>query len=277
MASNATARKSKEITKKDDIEFLLNISSDNISQSMIFDMFGDFGNGPRFHPYDMFTVPAGNFGNGRKNKKPFVTNVGRWIFNKAFIEPPKTIFDMVGYFNETITKKSYGKLDEKLTYWLLEDKITVDDYKYFINMTQEFMPFITILSPGFTEKMLTCSKKINKKKQELLKANKAQIDAGNLSVIDDIQKELLDYARELLKDDPSMDMFTSGAFGSFDNNFKNMFVMRGTARDPDPDKGYNVITSNYIDGISADEYAAFANTLAEGPYNRSKKTEVKVA
>lgn len=277
MASNTTVRKSKEITKKEDLDLLLNITADDITQSFVFNIFGNYGNGARFNPYDLITIPPNIYGNEKKNKKAFNTNVGRWIFNKAFIEPAKSIFDMVGYFNETITKKSYGKLDEKLTYWLLEDKITVDDYKYFINMTQLFMPFITILSPGFTEKMLTCSKKINKEKQRLLKENKAQIDAGNLSVIDDIQKQLLDYAREILKDDPSMDMFTSGAFGSFDNNFKNMFVMRGTARDPDPDKGYNVITSNYIDGISADEYAAFANTLAEGPYNRSKKTEVIAA
>ena len=70
-----------------------------------------------------------------------------------------------------------------------------------------------------------------------------------------------------------MDMFNSGVGGSFENNYKNMFIMRGTARDPDPDKGYNIITSNYIDGISADEYQQLANTLAEGPYNRSKKTE----
>ena len=32
--------------------------------------------------------------------------------------------------------------------------------------------------------------------------------------------------------------------------------------------------SNYIEGIAKEEYADFANSLAEGPYSRSNKTEV---
>ena len=71
-----------------------------------------------------------------------------------------------------------------------------------------------------------------------------------------------------------MDMFLSGAGGSFENNFKNMFIMRGSVQDPDPRKSYNIITSNYVDGVSQDEYAKLANTLAAGPYSRSKKTEL---
>lgn len=268
-------RVSKEIKNKEDIDLLLSIDPETVGQSDIMKLFGSFNEKePKFHPYDIITIPAGAYGNGKKNKQPIVTTVGRLIFNKCFIEKPKTIFEMVGYFNEPINKKNYGKLMDKLGYWLLEDKVTVEDYKYFCNMGQTFMPFVTILAPGFTEEMLTCTKKINAKKEKLLKEHKAEIDAGNLAVIDDIQKELLAYAKELLKDDPAMDMFDSGVGGTFDNNFKNMFIMRGTVRDPDPAKGYNVITSNYMDGISADEYVAFANTLAEGPYNRSKKTEV---
>lgn len=268
-------RASKEIKKKEDIDFILSINVEELGQTDIMKMFGSFNEGePRFHPYDIITIPAGAYGNGKKNKQEITTTVGRFIFNRCFIEKPKTIFDMVGYYNEPMNKKNYGKLMDNLGYWLLEDKISIDDYKYFCNTCQTFMPFVTILAPGFTEAMLTCTKKINVRKEKLLKEHKAEIDAGDLVVIDQIQKELLDYAREILKDDPAMDMFDSGVGGVFDNNFKNMFIMRGTVRDPDPNKGYNVITSNYMDGISADEYAAFANTLTEGPYNRAKKTEV---
>lgn len=269
-------RVSKTITKGEDIDYLINLSPEDISQTEMMKMFGSFNAGePRFHTYDIITLPAKSYGrDGKTNSKAITTTIGRLLFNKAFILKNKTIFDMIGYYNEPINKKNYGKLMDKLGYWLLEDKITVDDYKAFCNMTQEFMPMVTIISPGFTEAMLTCTKKINARKEKLLKEHKADIDAGNLVVIDQIQKELLAYAREILKDDPAMDMFNSGVGGTFDNNFKNMFIMRGTVRDPDPNKGYNVITSNLMDGISAEEYTAFANTLAEGPYNRSKKTEV---
>ena len=71
-----------------------------------------------------------------------------------------------------------------------------------------------------------------------------------------------------------MDVYRSGAVGSFDNNFKNLFIMKGAVKDPDPTKGYNIITSNYMDGVSKEEYSALANSLAAGPYARGKKTEV---
>ena len=70
-------------------------------------------------------------------------------------------------------------------------------------------------------------------------------------------------------------MFISGARGSIGNNFKNMFVMKGVIKDPDPNakQKYKVAQSNYIDGIIPEEYALFANSLAAGPYARAKKTE----
>ena len=136
------------------------------------------------------------------------------------------------------------------------------------------MPFVSILAPNHSDNMLTITKKINKRKEELIKDNKEAFDKGDVIVVDKVSKELLEYARELMKDDPAMDMFLSGAGGSFENNFKNMFIMRGSVQDPDPRKSYNIITSNYVDGVSKEEYSKLANTLAAGPYSRSKKTEL---
>ena len=139
------------------------------------------------------------------------------------------------------------------------------------------MPYVSVLAPNHSDNMLTITKKINKRKEELLKEHKAELaakDDASVKVFDQISQELLDYARELMKDDPAMDMFLSGGGGDFGNNFKNMFIMRGAVRDPQPNKGYNLITSNYMDGIDKEEYSAIANTLAAGPYARSKKTEV---
>lgn len=268
-------RISRKVTKQEDLDFLLNLDTNEVGQSTIMGMFGSFNEKPpRFYPYDILVVPAKTYGREKKNSKPFTTTVGRWLFNKYFIERNPTIFAMVGYFNESVNKKNYEKLFDKLGYGLLEDKVSIEDYKNFCNTTQAFMPLVTVISPGFTTDMLLSSKKLQAKKEQLLKENKAALEAKDIKVADEIQKELLDYAKDVLKDDPAMDMFNSGVGGSFDNNYKNMFVMRGTARDPDPTKGYNIITSNYIDGISADDYQQIANTLAEGPYNRSKKTEV---
>lgn len=271
----STKRSAKTITKKEDIDFLLSLKREDITSSLIMDMFGEFNGSARFQPYDIVTIPKGEYGKGvRPNKNEFTTTVGKLIFNKIFIEARPGILKQIGWWDDTVNKKSYGKLFDKLGYLRLEDDITLDDYVYFCNTTQFVMPFVSILSTGFTDDLLTVSKKINARKEKLLKENKAAIEAGDIKVADAIQKELLDYSKELLKDDPGMDMYDCGAGGDFGNHFKNIFVMKGAVKDPNPAKGYSIITSNLIDGVAADEYKNLANSLAEGPYNRSKKTEV---
>lgn len=273
-------RVSKTITDKDEIDFLIGLKESDISMSMIMESFGDFNGHQRFNPYDIVTIPAHGYGGKTKdgkdkyNTKPFTTTVGRFIYNKYFIECVPELLDMIGYVNENISSKTYGKIFDKLGYAVLEDNISMDTYKEFCVKTQKFMPFVSILAPNHSDNMLTITKQINKKKEKLLKENQEAIDKGDVMVLDKISKELLDYARDLMKDDPAMDMFNSGAGGSFENNFKNMFIMRGSVQDPDPRKSYNIITSNYIDGVSKEEYSKLANTLAAGPYSRSKKTEL---
>ena len=68
-----------------------------------------------------------------------------------------------------------------------------------------------------------------------------------------------------------MDYYNS--IGSFDNNYKNMYVMKGATKDPDPNKGYNIATSNYMEGIKKEDYSVYANSLTEGPYSRAVKTK----
>lgn len=269
-----SSRKSKKITSPKDIEYLVNIKEKDITTSFIMDTFGEFETGQRFRPYDIIEIPANSYGpEGKKNKKPFVTTVGIWIFNKYFIE--EDLFDMFKYVNKTIDKKMYGKLNNEISVAVLEDRLPLETMKRFNMKTQKCMPYISILAPNYTDKMLTCTEVINKKKKELYKKYEEQIKKGDEIAASRMEKELLDFAIEYMGDDSSMDMFISGARGSIGNNFKNMFVMKGVIKDPDPNakQKYNVAMSNYIDGISPDEYALFANSLAAGPYARAKKTE----
>lgn len=269
-----SSRKAKRITSPKDIEYLVNIKEKDITTSFIMDTFGEFETGQRFRPYDIIEIPANSYGpEGKKNKKPFITTVGIWIFNKYFIE--EDLFDIFKYINKTIDKKMYGKLNNDLSVAVLEDILPLESMKRFNMKTQKCMPYISILSPNYTDKMLTCTEVINKKKKELYSKYEEQIKKGDEIAATKMEKELLDFALEYMGDDPSMDMFISGARGSIGNNFKNMFVMKGVIKDPDPNakQRYNVMMSNYIDGVSPDEYALLANSLAAGPYARVKKTE----
>ena len=269
-----SSRRSKTITSPKDIEYLVNLTEQDITTSFVMECFGEFSTGQRFRSYDIIEIPVNSYGpKNKRNKKPFTTTVGLWIFNKYFIEPH--LFDIFQYINETINSKLFGKINNTLSQYVLEDKLPIEALNDFLMKTQKCMPYISILAPNYTDKMLSCSTVIAKKKAELYKKYKDQIDKGDEIAANKMEKELLQFAIDYMGDDPSMDMFISGARGSLHNNFKNMFVMKGVIKDPDPNarQKYNVALSNYIDGISSDEYALFANSLAAGPYSRAKKTE----
>lgn len=274
-------RVSKTITDKDEINYLCSLKENDITTTLIMELFADFKKRQKYNPYDIITVPIGMYGGPvpnskteKRNKNAFVTTVGRLIFNKYFIESEPELLAFIGYKNENVSGKVFGKLFDDIGYAVMEDEISMDVYKKFCKKGQKFMPYVSILSPNHSDNMLTITKKLNVRKAKLLKENKEAIDNGDVMILDKISKELLDYAEELMQGDPAMDMFDSGAGGSFGNNFKNIFVMRGSVQDPDPRKSYNIITSNYLDGISKEEYSRIANTLAAGPYSRSKKTEL---
>lgn len=274
MATNTDTRRSKILTSAKDIEYFVNLTEEDITTTFIMDTFGEFDNGQKYRPYDIITIPAGSYGaEGKKNKNAFTTTVGIWVFNKYFIEPH--LFDVFHYVNETINKKTFGRLNSVISQEVLEDRLPLSALQDFMEKTQKTMPYISILAPNYTDKMLTCSKVFEKKKQELLKKYKDGIEKGDEVVLAKMEKELLDYAIEYMGNDPSMDMFDSGARGTLHNNFKNMFVIKGTVKDPDPNakQKYKMITSNYIDGIKPEEYALLANSLAAGPYSRAKRTE----
>ncbi len=165
-------------------------------------------------------------------------------------------------------------MNDQISYAIMEDRLPLSALKRYLMRQQKFQPYCNILCSGFTTNMLTISYKIDKMKKQLEKkyADELADPERNMYAADKIEKELLDYAKKELKDDISMDMYDSKAKGSFANNFKNIFVMKGAIKDPDPTKGYDVAMSSYIDGISRDDYSKLAKALAAGPYSRSKKT-----
>lgn len=263
-----------EIKDKEYLNFLYNLKEEDITKSFIFNTFGEFNGKSEHKTDDCFIVPPNTYGaEKKKNKNSFTTTLGLWFFNKLFIE--KELFDLFGYINKPdIGKKQIGKMNQDLSYAVLEDKITLDALKHFQLKLQVMMGIVSILSPNYSTGMLTVNDKIDKKKLELVKKYKDELQSGNEVIAGEIEKELLNYAKELLKDDISMDIWDSGAIGSFDNNFKNMFIMKGAILDTDPSRGFNISTSSYMSGISKEDYVILANSLPNGPYARAKKTEV---
>lgn len=268
-------RQSKTITKQEDLDFIINTTTDECTKlSFIMECFGDFNNKRRFNPYDIITIPPGVYGiEDKKNKKPFTTTVGLFIFNRIFIEGDPHIFNLFQYITEPITKKVFSKINSKISFAVIEDDIPLDSLKRFMQLTQKHMAYVDILSPSFTDNMLEISSKVENKRKELLKKYAKGIEDKDPTEVEKLEKELLSYMEEELKDDPSFDMINSGAKMSKGNNFKNMFGIRGAIKKSDPIEGdYEIITGNYIDGVSKEEYATLGDSMIGGPFSRAKKT-----
>ena len=62
-------RKARVISTKEEVEEILSIDHFKASEKdTIMELFGDFGEGPKYNPYDIIEVPAHRFGGLSKNK-----------------------------------------------------------------------------------------------------------------------------------------------------------------------------------------------------------------
>lgn len=271
------ARKPKLITDKETLDFIFNTPVSEYSTEFFMELFGDFsGDGnPLAHPYDEIYMEPGVYGKGnKKNKKRQLTTVGLFIFNRFAIE--EDLFELFGYINHEINKKYFNsKIIETLKYALIEDEITTNQLGNFLLKMQKIMPYVAILSPNLSMDLLTIGSTIEPKKQKLLKENKEEVEKGNPVVVANIEKQLIDEAKEILKGDPVLDIYDSGAKSSYTNDFKNMYIMNGCIKDPDPKakQPYKVATSNWMNGVSREDYVTLCMSLAAGPYARARKTQ----
>lgn len=264
----ATKRISKHIQKPSDVEEILALTHERACEkSLIMDWFADYGDGPKYNTYDTIDIPKGYYGSKKKNKNEFTTTIGLWVYNKSFIEP---FSDIIGYINKPITSGVYGDINERLSYALLEEKITVDELKDFITQSQILMSCASAICPSHTMDMLLFTTKAEKKKKELEKQYKEGLENGDLSAVKAVENSLIEFAKEELKDAESVDMYNSGARGSWGNNFKNMYLVKGSIRKTDGT--YDYVSSSYIEGLDPKDFAKTNDSAVGGPYSRSQKT-----
>lgn len=264
----AAKRISKHIQKPSDVEEILALTHERACEkSLIMDWFADYGDGPRFNTYDTIDIPKGYYGSHKKNKNEFKTTIGLWVFNKSFIEP---FSYYLGYINEPITNDVYSDINRTLSYALLEDKITLDSLKDFIVQSQILMGCASAICPSHTMDVLLFTTKAEKKKKELEKQYKEGLDNGDLSAVKSIENELISFAKEELKDTDAVDMYNSGARSSWGNNFKNMYLVKGSIRKTDG--SYDYVSSSYIEGLDPKDFAKTNDSAVGGPYSRSQKT-----
>lgn len=244
-------------------EKLLQYNMNDFSASLFRYMFGNRKNGPRYKPQDPFIIPKGAY---YGNPEPIKTNIGRYMLNKAII--PENIYKQIGFFNERWSAGAVSKLNSMISQAAIDGNITPKDLITFLDKIQFYgFALNDVITPSMTEKTVFLPDEFYKRKEKLIEENKDAIEAGDTVVTNKIEKELLDYAKQLIGDDPGMDLFNSGSKASFNNNFKLLNVMKGSIMDLSTGQ-YKTSTTHYMDGVKKEETHLFADSMVSGAYNQ---------
>ena len=260
-----------------DKQYLLSLKPEDITYELGMQLFADHVKKvdgqvievkSRFEPHDYFKLNAGEY----INKETIITTVGSFIFNKFIIEP--RFAEFMDYNNEVINSDGLKDLENKLSKLLLEDKITTTDFADYLDRIQWLgMQFHEPLAASFTMRGLKPIPKVIKRRGELVKQNKEALEKGDVMVMSAIEKELVDLAKAEISDDPSMDLYYSGARGSIPNNYKQLSIVKGPVYNKTIGK-YQFIQNSFFEGLRKEDIAAAGTNVINGQYPKSCGTAV---
>lgn len=262
---------------KEDKAYLLSLSPDDITYDLGMKLFADTVskvdgkvhiNKSRFEPTDEFELKAGEY----INRTDILTTVGKFIFNKFIVEPH--FKEHLNYVNYTIDNSGLGRFEAAISELLFVDAITTDIFADYLDRVQWLgMQFHEPLASSFTMKGLKPIDKVIKRRDQLIKENKEKLDEGDIMTMSAIEKELVKIAEDELKNDPSMDLYNSGARGSVSNNYKQLSIVKGPVMNKTTGK-YEFIKNCFYEGYQKEDIASAATNVVNGAYPKACGTAV---
>lgn len=258
-------------------EYLLSLKPDDITLELLQKLFASKYNVKQkkiipgmFNTYDEISLKKGEY----FNTTDILTNCGLLIFNKFLVEPD--FKDLLGYCNNPVTKKEMGKIQSKLDDALMEDEIKSDVYiKFMERMTWLAFTFNTEVCTSLTMKSMKELPEVKKKKEQLKVKYKSELesDDNNVATITavKIEKELVDVAKDILKDDPAYDLYESGARGAFGVAYKNAQIMKGPVYNSSKHK-FDIMYEPIASGIRKENVPTLANGVIDSQYQKSIST-----
>lgn len=219
---------------------------------------------PEYRPGDKMNVPKGFWGNA----SDIQTTVGRFILYQIIFVQSK-LTDIVPFENKVSNNTNYGSYESRIARALTNGSLSVEKMSKYIDIRDWFglqlhAPICTSFTPG----ILFLPKSIQQLKQKLVKDNEEKLSAGDPKAGEAIEQELIKNAREALKGDPGLDLYDSGARGSFNNNYKNINLIRGPVFN-EATKKFDFIANSLMDGLSKTDFTPHANSLVNGAYPKS--------
>ena len=253
---------------------ILKMRPDDITRTFIQENFGNMYDEKskkvlpsKFNTADPITLKPNEY----YNKEEIKTTLGRLVTNKFFFEDG--LREIVGYVNEPITKKKLKKIDETIANALLDNKVDIATIKKYYNKQQWLgLSVHSILCSSFTPETIKPLPEVLKLKEELFKKYEEDLKGPNgVIYANKIETMLIEEAKKVLDKDPGMSLYKSGARGSFENNYKNMFIIRGPVYN-NVTKRFDVLKNSFAEGIEKDNIPSYASQVISGAYPKAVGT-----
>ena len=251
-------------------EFFLDLKPQDITKTLLQNLFAytyDIKEKKRIEPpyntFDLIKLAPNEY----HNKEAITTTCGLFVFNKRVLE--KNYLERIGYQNKDVTAKEFKKLNVTLSGFASAGIDEFEKYVDFLNVSKWLGDtFNTEICASMSLKSSKPLPAVEKKKKELLKKYEKEIAEGRIDVVNDITQQLLDLAKEELKDDPSLELYESGARGSFDNAYRRMQIMVGPVYNASKDK-YDIITNSLYQGYDREQIDTIANNVVSVFYPKA--------
>lgn len=269
--------KGKVLSKEYHDEYL-SMKPDDFTRSKLADMFADYvdnSNGKnnnvkhksKHNTWDIIHVPENYF---YKGQPALTTTIGRFIANKYILQG-SGIIEITGFVEGVLNKKGIGNLDNVIGRLYMEDNIDRSKFNKYIDRRDNLGYWLNgMLAHTISERMLKPLPEVEKRKAELIKKYEKELKEGNIDVMTKISDDLVAYAKELLKDDPGMDLYDSGDL-DFGNNYKNNCILKGAVMNKITNE-FDFIGSSFMDGIEIKDIPAHANSILASQYPASIAT-----
>lgn len=257
---------------------LLKLKQDELSISLIVKLFGrtstkDPETGkmiikePEFDTKDIVKLAAGEY----INKEAITTTVGSILFNKLLVEGRFEDIIENGFYDGEVTNKRLDEFHRIIIRAARDGKIKV--YPTLIDYVTAYenysLKLVAVFSPSYNMEILKPDKAIIKERDRLIKEEKPKTPQEMAKIEDRLVKQ----AQSDLKDNPAYSLYESGARGSFSNNYKNISIMVGPVENPGTGE-YDLARSNFIEGISKEDWVAAGNIAVNAEYPKAVGTQV---
>lgn len=220
---------------------------------------------PLCTPQDRFILKNGDIVN-YQGTEDIETTIGRFVANYLFLVYP--FHDKIDYLNEEFSAK---KLEKRISIPLLDGRISTRDVKdKYINTISLFGQSNEMICPNISEKTITIPKQIHDLREQLVKDNREALDAGDASVMSDIEQRLIVEYKKYLEGDPSLHFLLKSKY--FNVTLKKLFLTQGMTEVFGSPGKFTYIEQPMGSGWKIKDLPAIFDEVRQGSYARAVET-----